>query len=46
MGWLKEWLPLIVFAYTVLKDFITARKAKKKKPKKQKRRPRQGKRRK
>lgn len=45
MEWIKEWLPLIVFGYTLWKDFRESRKDKKK-PKKQKRRPRQGKRRK
>ncbi|WP_255253201.1 hypothetical protein [Brevibacillus laterosporus] len=44
MGWLKDWLPLIVFLYTIYKDFIHPKIVKKKK--KQKRRPRQGKRRK
>ncbi|WP_212932136.1 hypothetical protein [Brevibacillus halotolerans] len=41
MGWLKDWLPLIVFLYTIYKDFIHPKMVKKKK---QKRRPRQGKR--
>lgn len=45
MEWIKEWLPLIVFGYTLFKDWVLP-KLQKKKPKKQKRRPRQGKRRK
>lgn|GEM_PF-3125395 len=44
MGWLKEWLPLIIFLYTIYKDWVHPQLVKRRK--KQKRRPRQGKRRK